>query len=115
MSNNFEQIHETVVKDIVDILDGAKTLTTDMLSKKSTYRSIAQQASGMVLTFPVMVSKNISVERSALIAKAVERKAVALLQILFSGLSITKADNAIDYIKQLIRYIFFLFLRYQLL
>ena len=100
MNSNFEQIHETVVKDIVDVLDGAKTLTTDMLSKKNTYRSIAHQASGMVLTFPVMVSKNIAIEHAAMVAKAVERKAVSLLTILFSGLSITKADNAIDFVKQ---------------
>ena len=34
-----------------------------------------------------------------MVCKAVERKAVSMLQMLFSAVSITNSDNAIDYLK----------------
>ena len=51
--------------------------------------SIAKRAAGLILTFPVLVSTAIKIENAILISKAIERKCVSLLQILFSAVNLT--------------------------
>lgn len=96
--NNFEMIHETELRDIVNIILGAKDAITDnkFWSKyKNAPRtgSIARQASGLTLVFPVIISNNLNIDTAMIISKAIERKCVSLLQILFSSISYTDAKD----------------------
>ncbi len=100
------QIHETVIRDVVDILvDVSKSVELGggidgIKNRGKSFKSISAASSNLTLVFPVIVSKNISIENAAMITKAIERKAASMLQILFSAISIADADNAMDYIKQ---------------
>lgn len=102
---NSRAIHETVVRDVVDILTDIKDYdeVQFLLNRKSTtsFRSAASATKDMILTFPVICSSDISIENASMIAKAVERKAVAMMQMLFSAISISSSDNAIDYLKKI--------------
>lgn len=99
---NYKSIHETVLRDIVDIAQGVKD--SDEVQKVSNYndknswKSIANKAEALTLVFPVLASRNISFEAAAMIAKAIERKAVTMLQMLFSAIQISDAQTAFDYI-----------------
>lgn len=99
------QIHETVIRDVVDILvDVSKSVELGSIdgirNRGKSFKSISAASSNLTLVFPVIVSKNINIENASMITKAVERKAASMLQILFSALSLSDSDNAIDYVKQ---------------
>ena len=98
MSNkNPKVVHETVLKDIMDIWDGLKQLTSDKIKdagKKNpmTSSSIAKASSNLNLVFPVICSRGISIENASMISKAVERNAVTMLQRLFASWQIAGED-----------------------
>ena len=99
--NNYKQLHETVVRDIVDIITSAKDFDQiKWINNKNNTGSIAKRASNLVLVFPVMVSNSLNIQTAMIVSKAIERKCCSLLQILFSSMQITNADNLQDYIKQ---------------
>lgn len=99
--NKCEQIHETVIRDIIDVVSDVKNSdeVSMVLNRNQSYRSIAQASSNLVLVFPVLASNNINISNASMISKAIERKAVSMLQMLFSAISVSNADNALDYIK----------------
>lgn len=101
--NNPKCIHETVIRDIVNLVSGlgANADTVNKLTGKNhSFRNIAKASRDLTLTFPVEVSKDVPVEVGSMVAKAIERNAVAMLQMLFSAIAITDADDAIDYVKK---------------
>lgn len=95
------QIHETVIRDIVDIIsDVRKSDEVEWLKNKNrSFSSIAKASSNLTLVFPVLVSKNMNIENAAMISKAIERKATTMLQMLFSAINITDSKNGIEYLK----------------
>lgn len=103
--NNPKCIHETVIKDIVDFIsnvsDNPKSIIDAVGTSSPTgrMRNIAKATRDLTLTFPVIVTDTVPVETASMISKAIERKAVTMLQMLFSAISITNASNAIDYLK----------------
>ena len=103
IKNDPRYVHETVIRDIIsiidDITDQTKSISDKIGNTKTTFRNIARASRDLTLTFPVIVTDRTSVETASMIAKAVERKAVAMLQMLFSAISITNADDAITYLK----------------
>ena len=100
--NNCEMIHETVIRDIVDVINDVKN--SDELKgirgRGRSFKSVAQASSNLTLVFPVIVSSTMNIENASMVTKALERKAVSMLQMLFSAISITDNDNGIDYIKK---------------
>lgn len=65
--------------------------------------SIAKRAAGLILTFPVLVSTAIKIDNAILISKAIERKCVSLLQILFSAVNLadySDTSNLYDYLSK---------------
>lgn len=103
--NECRALHETVLKDIIDIIDDVKELEVDDIfdskrRSKLSSTSIARITSNMVLVFPVVVSRNISIEAAMMTAKAIERKAVVMLQMLFSAYQISEVDNLEDFISR---------------
>ena len=98
-------IHETVVRDVVDVLTDIKDYdeVQFLLNKKSTrsFKSAASATKDMILTFPVLCSSDLDIQNAVMISKAIERKAVAMMQMLFSAISISSSDNAIEYLKKI--------------
>ena len=97
---NCNMIHETVISDIADVIYDVKNAEElkGFMNKKS-FRSVAQASSNLTLVFPIITSKNMSIDNAAMVSKAMERKAVSMLQMLFSAISISAVDNGIEYIS----------------
>lgn len=100
--NNCEMIHETVIRDIVDIINDVKNSEElkGIKGRGRSFKSVAQASSNLTLVFPVAISSNTNIENASMVTKAIEKKAVSMLQMLFSAISITDNDNGIDYIKK---------------
>lgn len=96
-----EQIHETVISDIKDIINGAINVADGKFGPKKSYSSIAKATSNLTAVFPVLLSRNIPIETAQMITKACERDATSMLQILFSAMSVTTAKDGIDYVKKI--------------
>lgn len=62
--------------------------------------NIAKSAAGLTATFPVIVTEATSLENATMIAKAVERNAVSMLQMLFAANQITSVTNAKAYLNK---------------
>ena len=58
------------------------------------YGSLVKAANNLTLVFPVIASKTISINTDILIMKAIERKAVTMLQMVFSAIQI--ADKNVE-------------------
>ena len=101
-------VHETVLRDIVSLIAGGKdTINPDKIvdrivgseRNQFSYKNISRVAKDLTLTFPVIVSDAVSVETASMISRAVERKTVGMLQMLFSAIQVTNAGSALEYLK----------------
>lgn len=103
IKNDPRYVHETVIRDIIsvidDITDQTKSLSDRIGNGTNSFRNIARASRDLTLTFPVIVTNKTSVETGSMIAKAVERKAVSMLQMLFNAINITNANDAFKYLK----------------
>lgn len=98
----FDTIHETVIRDIVDTIKDGIDVTRDMASasKGAGYaRSLTQATKGLVMEFPVLVSKANHIESAGIVAKAYEAKFVTLLHMAFVASNITNSKEGLEYIK----------------
>ena len=98
-------IHETVIRDIVDVIaDLKKSDEIEMFfsgrQNRKYFKSISNATSNLTLVFPVIASSSLSIDTVSIVAKAIERKAVTMLQMLFSAISITDANNAFDQVRR---------------
>lgn len=99
--NQCQQLHETIVRDIIDVINDVKDFDQiEWIRNKNNVGSIAKRASNLVLVFPVICSNSINMQTATIITKAIERKCVSLLQILFSSIQLTSVENMYDYLKQ---------------
>lgn len=111
-------IHKTVLREITETIAAAVTLAgagagvakdiknytaagvaTNALKKvqnasRRGYGSLVKAANNLTLVFPVIASKTISINTDILIMKAIERKAVTMLQMVFSAIQI--ADKNVE-------------------
>lgn len=99
--NECQRLHETIVRDIYDVINDVKDYDEiEWMRKRNNTGSIARRASNLVLVFPVITSTSLSIQTATIISKAIERKCVSLLQILFSAMQLSEVDNMYDYLKQ---------------
>lgn len=99
--NQCQMLHETILRDIVDVINDVKDFDqVEWIRNKNGTGSIAKRASNLVLVFPVIVSNTLSIQSASIISKAIERKCVSLLRILFSSINLTKAKDLQGYISQ---------------
>ena len=99
----YDTLHETVIRDVLDILSDTKQAADKSITPSSRVArsgSISKATSGLTLVFPVIGSTNNSLETNTMVVKAVERQAVSLLQIAFSAFNLTNAADATEFIKQ---------------
>lgn len=111
-------IHKTVLREITETIAAAVALAgagagvakdiknytaagvaTNTLKKvqnasRRGYGSLVKAANNLTLVFPVIASKTISINTDILIMKAIERKAVTMLQMVFSAIQI--ADKNVE-------------------
>lgn len=102
MSNNI--IQENVLRDIVNIISTTGELV-DNDSKKAkkdqvSFDSLTKNANNLILTFPALCTKGISIDTASMISKAIERNCVTLLQMIFASIQITTNKSVEDYISQ---------------
>ena len=98
----YDTLHESVVKDITDALSDVNGAIKDNIETNpsiSRASSLTKATSGLTLVFPVLCSKTLPLDTATMISKAVEKKAVSLLQIAFSAFNITNSKDATQFIK----------------
>lgn len=100
----FNAIHETVVSDIFETIKDGVRIAGDVVNPKSVRvrnaRSLARATSGLTLAFPVICSNTLPIETASMIAKAIERKNVSMLQMAFSAYNITNAKDAVEHLSK---------------
>ena len=104
MNNNFNTIHETVIRDVLDTIKDGISATKSVSSKGyngsiASASSLSKATNGLTLVFPVLVDGTLPVETSSMISRAVESRAVTMLQIAFSAFNVTTSKDAYDFIK----------------
>ena len=62
--------------------------------------NIAKTSRALTAVFPVIVSKSVDIDKAVMISKAVERKCVGMLQMLFAANQISNAHSAKDYLRK---------------
>ena len=112
---DYTTLHEGFFKDIIDLVLSDDTFekfwdkTQKVFKNKDTScskfndaisKNIASAAKGLTAVFPVIVTEATPIDQAIMISKAVERKAVAMLQMLFAANQITNARNAYDYLNK---------------
>lgn len=101
----FDTIHETMTKDIMDVIKGVIYVADDFFSSKDGSKNVALTSSitkatkGLIMEFPVLVSKANHIESAGIVAKAYEAKFVTLLRMAFSAANLTNSKDAFDYLK----------------
>lgn len=95
-------VHETVIRDIVDVISGVKDSEKiqGLFNRQKSFKSISSASSNLILTFPVIVSRTVSIDNASMITKAIERKATALLQMLFAAINITDSKDVFEYLSK---------------
>lgn len=102
-------IHEGVLRDIVSMLTDGVTnssasnlLSNNNLSHSGKYfKNITKASSKLILTFPLIVDDSVSPSTAAMSAKALEKKIVLMLEMLFSAISITNNKDAFDFVGKI--------------
>lgn len=102
--NGREYFHESVVRDVVDILTSLKDYDEvqfiNNAKNNRSFKSITAATKDLILTFPVMVSTDIDPDNAIMIAKAHEKKMASLLHILFTAISVGNNEDVLDYVKK---------------
>lgn len=107
-------VHETVIGEIIDTWNYVKDLDPDKITnlfKPGTQTkpmmglsSIAKASSNLTMVFPVLASRGVSIEAASMTSKAIEKRCVSMLQMLFSSWQVTDPKTGIanvqDYINQ---------------
>ena len=99
MSNDCRVMHETIVKDVIDLFDTIRdTDVEDILDKTRRGKnynstSLAKLTDNLVCVFPIMVSSSMSIDTAIMVMKAIERKAAVMLQLLFSAYQVQRAED----------------------
>lgn len=104
---NSQELHKTImwdmisltedgtIKDFMDLIDKGTEAKNKFITNRQS-GSIFKRASDLVLVFPVLVSTSLKMSTATLISKAIEKKCVSLLQILFSSANLTEYKDSKD-------------------
>lgn len=97
-------IHETILKDITDLIGDAKDLLDDgqkaLGNNNKAFKSLTRNANNLILVFPVLCTKGISIETASIITKAIEKNCVNLLELLFASIQVNDTADLNDYISR---------------
>lgn len=99
-----EFFHESVVKDIVDVITSLKDydevqFLTNSASKRS-FKSITSATKDLILTFPVLASTDLDPANACMFAKAHEKKCASLLHMLFTAICVDSNEDVFDFVNK---------------
>lgn len=102
--NDREYFHESVVRDVVDILTSLKDydevqFLTNSANNRS-FKSITSATKDLILTFPILVSSDADPANACMMAKAHEKKCASLLHMLFTAICVDSNEDVFDYVKK---------------
>lgn len=104
---NYKCYHESVVKDVVDVLTSLKDFdevkflqNSDNIGSKRSFRSISTASKDLILTFPCMVSDNVSPNVAMSAAKSMEKKFASMLHMLFTAICVNNNEDVYDFVKK---------------
>ena len=112
MKQDFRTLHETgFLSDIFSAMANSDIAFIGDIGRKILGRpdpnnelnikyNIANSARALTATFPVIVSEATQLDQAQMISKAIERKAVEMLRMLFAANQITNATGAIQYLRK---------------
>ena len=105
MSNECKALHETFVKELIDLIDTIRDTNIEEIldsrnRSKYSKTSLAKLTDNLVCVFPVMVSSSMSIDTAIMVMKAIERKAAVMLQLLFSAYQLQDSENLVDVLAQ---------------
>ena len=98
----YDTIHETVIQDIIDSIKDGVDISREVIGKSRGVAhsgSLTKATKGLVMEFPVLVSKANHIESAGIVAKAYEAKFVTLLHMAFAASNITNSKEGLDYLK----------------
>lgn len=94
-------VHETVIRDIVDLINTGIEFSNDELpERRSSFKSISSASKGLTLVYPLLVDRALDIKTCNMVAKALERDCVTMLQMLFSAVCISNSKDAFDHVKK---------------
>lgn len=102
--NGREYFHESVVRDVVDILTSLKDYDeVEFLANtnnRRSFKSITSATKDLILTFPVLVSSDLDPDNACMVAKAHEKKCASLLHMLFTAICVGSNEDVYDYVQK---------------
>lgn len=102
--NNREYFHESVVRDVVDILTSLKDYDeVEFLANSNnrrSFKSITSATKDLILTFPVLVSSDLDPDNACMVAKAHEKKCASLMHMLFTAICVGSNEDVYDYVRK---------------
>ena len=113
MYDNFQTFNEADTNFLTNLLKAAADSDIDFISDISKRilgrkdpneininRNIAKSAASLTATFPVIVTEATQLEHAIMVSKAIERKAVEMLRMLFAANQITNVTGAQAYLNK---------------
>lgn len=97
-----EYLRETVIRDIAEILS-ASDEANDLIDRyrNSGYStSIAKTSKDLIMTFPVLCTNTLDPKTATMVSKAIERKCVTMLHIIFSAITVCDVRDAQEFIAR---------------
>lgn len=97
-------IHETVVSDVFEMIKDGINAGKDVIDPRDKRllrsSSLAKATAGLTAVFPVCCTDTLPIETASMVAKAIERKNVSMLQMAFSAFNITNATDAVTHMAK---------------
>jgi hypothetical protein len=95
----YETIHETGISDVFSAIKTTikKIGSKDRMGK---FSSLARAAEGLTLVFPVACTDSITINEASMISKAIERRQVTMLQMLFTAYDIANVPDALAFLRR---------------
>lgn len=94
-------LRESVIKDILDTIEDVTDFAGDNIKRDNNalnVSSISRASKDLIMSFPVLCDNSIDPRTASMICKAIERKSVAMLQMIFASCSF-EANNGADVLK----------------
>lgn len=100
-------INESFIKDILDAIEDVSKIKKSSLFSNGkrdpnsmSVSSLSRASKDLVMSFPVLCDNTIEPRTASMICKAVERKAVTMLQLIFASCSFTNISDGKAVLKQ---------------
>jgi len=104
---NYKCYHESVVKDVVDVLTSLKDFdevkflqNSENIGSRRSFKSISTASKDLILTFPCMVSDNVSPNVAMSAVKSMEKRFASMLHMLFTAICVNNNEDVYDFVKK---------------